>query len=89
MEQFPWCFTGMLEGIIWERCGGRGVVLVGEGDGDVAKKLRREVGVVRTVMGLGKGKGEWIRGRNALVKEMDMGREGVWVCEGGKCREGL
>lgn len=93
MEQFPWCFAGMLEGIVWERCGGQGVVLVanddGDAKGDVTRKLRREVGVGRTMMGLGKGNGEWIRARNALVKEMDLGKEGVWVCEGGRCREGL
>lgn len=89
MEQFPWCFAGMLESIVWERCGGRGVVLVGKDDGDVLRKLRREIGIGRTVAELGKGKGEWIRERNALLKEMHLGKEGVWVCEGGRCREGL
>lgn len=94
VEQFPWCFAGMLEGIVWERCGGQGIVLVGEEDGnakggDVASKLRSEVGVGRTVVRLGKRKGEWIRGRNVLVKEMDLGRQGLWVCQGGRCREGL
>ena len=94
VEQFPWCFVGMLEGIVWERCGGQGVMLVGEdaGDakrGDVVRKLRRDVGVGRTVVSLGKGMGDWIRGRNALVKEVSLERLGVWLGEGGRWREGL
>lgn len=94
VEQFPWCFAGMLESIVLERCGGQGIVLVSEDDGnakggDIVSKLRSEVGVGRTVVGLGERKGEWIRGRNALMKEMDMSKQGIWVCQGGKCREGL
>lgn len=93
VEQFPWCFAGMLEGIVWERCGGQRVVLVGKDDEDVhrdaAWKLRREIGVGRTMVGLGNGKGEWVRGRNSWVKGMDLGKKTVWICEEGRCREGL
>lgn len=92
VEQFPWCFVGMLESVVWERCGGKGIVVVGVESEDVAEKvkeLRRQVGVGRTVLGLGPGKGEWIRGRNELVRGIDLTQPKVYVCEGGVCKEGL
>lgn len=91
VEQFPWCFAGMLESVVWGRCGAKNVVVVGnEQNGQsVVERLRGGVGVARTVVGLGAGRGAWIRERNGLLAEMDLGKDGVWVCEGGVCRRGL
>lgn len=92
VEQFPWCFVGMLDSVVWERCGGKGIVVVGAESEDVAEKvkgLRRQLGVGRTVLGLGLGKGEWIRGRNELLKSIDLTQPKIYVCEGGVCKEGL
>lgn len=95
VEQFPWCFVGLLDAVVWERCGGVGVVVVGEGgpadaDGEgVVQRLRKQVGVGRTVVKLGDGLGTWLRGRNQLLKTLDLNRDSVWICQGGSCREGL
>lgn len=90
VEQFPWCFVGMLESVVWEHCGGKGIVVVDVGSKDIAEKvkgLRRQVGVGRAVLGLGPGKGEWLRGRNELVKGIDLTQSKVYVCESGVCKE--
>lgn len=82
----------MLESVVWEHCGGKGIVFVGVGSEHIAEKvkgLRRQVGVGRTVLGLSPGKGEWIRGRNELVKGIDLTQSKVYVCEGGVCKEGV
>ena len=91
VEQFPWCFAGMLGSVIMGRCGVKGIVIMGEegkpkiGE-ELRRKLRESVGAGRTVCW---GGGEWIQDRNALVTEMKMGEKRVMVCEGGACREGL
>lgn len=110
VEQFPWCFAGLLGGVVWDRCGGKAIMIVSnddadddhdgvgagagvgvEGDGKIAeavKRLRQKVGGVgRTIIAVGKGKGEWLRERNALVKNLDLSKEGIWICEGRTCRE--
>lgn len=89
----------MLESVVLERCGGKGIILVGEFNDDDGgkrpeaeklKQLKRQVGVGRTVLGLGPGKGSWIEGRNELVKSMDLGRKSkVWICEGRVCKQEL
>ncbi len=80
----------MLESVVWEHCGGKGIVVVDVGSKDIAEKvkgLRRQVGVGRAVLGLGPGKGEWLRGRNELVKGIDLTQSKVYVCESGVCKE--
>lgn len=103
--QHPFVFSSMLPCIVWERLGGRAVVVTGHDDDDddggeggkgrvvseALRKMRREVGVTRTVVRLGgrEARSEWLRGRNELLRSMDPHRKGVWVCEGGACREEL
>ncbi|KAL8725638.1 MAG: hypothetical protein Q9181_006337 [Wetmoreana brouardii] len=90
VEQFPWCFAGMLSSVVASRLGMKGVVITSaEGSqmsNDVRQKLRDSVGVGRTV---GWGDGEWLRSRNSTVGQMKEGRETVMVCEQGACREGV
>ena len=78
--------------------GERGIGEVGNGKGEVkeaVRRLRGGVGVGRTVVKVGKGVGGWLRGRNELLRGLDVdvdvngGREKVLVCEGGVCREGV
>ena len=98
VEQFPWCFAGMLGSVVVGRLGGKGVVVTGLGTNtgevekgkaaDIVKRLREKVGVGRTVVALGRGVGEWIKERNSLLEDLDVEREGVMVCEGGVCRQG-
>lgn len=104
VEQHPFLFVGLLAAGVVGRGGVRGVVLVGGGEGkggvgeegkggvgEAVRKLRRGGGggVGRSVVRVGKGVGEWVRGRNQLLRGVDGGREVVMVCEGGVCREGV
>ena len=70
---------------------GAGAGVERDGDGKIAeavKRLRQKVGGVgRTVVAVGKGKGAWLRERNGLVKNLDLSKEGIWICEGRVCRE--
>ncbi|KAI4198395.1 MAG: hypothetical protein LQ350_005332 [Teloschistes chrysophthalmus] len=90
VEQFPWCFAGLLGAVVMGRLGVSDVVVVGEKGGSLVEEVRRrlkgKVNAARTVCW---GKGEWVRGRNGLVGAMDGGREMVVVCESGACREGV
>lgn len=58
---------------------------------EALRKMRGEVGVLRTVVRIGgrEARSEWLKGRNPLLRNMDPRRKGVWVCEGGACREEL
>ena len=90
VEMYPFCYVGLLGGVVMERLGIRSVVLIGEGvEVDrVVRNLRGEVGVGRTVVWVGEGRGEWVRKRNGKVGKME-GKLGVWVCEEGVCKEGM
>lgn len=87
VEQFPFTFSGMLGSVVMGHLGLKSVVLTGEND-EVLKRLRQIVRPNSTVVALGKGKGQWLRERNGLLKQMDAEKDGVMVCEGGACREG-
>lgn len=87
VEQFPFTFSGMLGSVVMDHLGLKGVVLTGEND-EVLKRLRQTVRPNSTVVALGKGKAPWLRKRNDLLKQMDAEKDGVFVCEGGACREG-
>lgn len=50
------------------------------------RKLRLRTGAARTVIKVGGGAGTWIRGRNRLVGNLDLGTKAVYVCEGGVCK---
>ena len=98
VEQFPWCFAGMLGSVVMGRLGCKGVIITGlndqardeKGSGvmKAVKKLGEKVGVGRTVVALGEGTGAWVKERNMLLKDLDVKKQGVMVCEGGVCREG-
>lgn len=100
VEQFPFTFAGMLGSVVMGRLGVQEVVLMrGEIEGEVARKLREGVRPGRTVVWLGDldgmgARGEWLRRRrgeeSGFGSENAVGKEGerVMVCEGGKCRVG-
>lgn len=56
----------------------------------VLRKLRDKVNVSRTIIAVGRDDGrwggEWLRGRNELVGNLDLKNGGVWVCEKGACK---
>jgi uncharacterized protein YyaL (SSP411 family) len=88
--QYPYLFVGMLDSVVSERVGVKGIVITGAGDAveKELKKLRVTPGIARTVVRLGAGmKDEWIRGRSELLKAMNPEKPGVQVCENGVCRE--
>lgn len=104
VEQFPWCFVGLLGGVVWTRCGGKGIVLVDGGDSreseavsvsgskvevdinSAIQKLQLRTGAARTIIKVGSGTGTWIRARNQLIGNLDLGRSAAYVCEGGVCK---
>ena len=88
VEQFPYCFAGMMGSIVMGRLGLKAVVMTGDND-EAVKRLRQQVRPNTVVSSLGKGRGNWLRERNPLLKQMDGAKEGVMVCEGGACREGV
>ena len=89
VEQFPFTFAGILGSVVMGRLGVAGVVLTGyEIDGEVLKRLRAGVKPHRTVIRIGGGKGEWLRQRSEVLREIDGGRRAVMLCEGRSCKEG-
>lgn len=90
LEQFPFTFTGMLGSIVRAQLGCKGVIITGgEENQGAMQKLRAGIGVGRTVTRLGGGKGEWLKQRNALAGALDASKDGVFICEGRVCKEGL
>ena len=89
IEQFPFTFTGMLGSVVKSKLGSKAAVITGQGSEEVMLALRASIGPARTVTRLGDGKGNWLKRRNPLVRNVDETREGVFVCEGRVCREGL
>jgi len=87
VEQFPHCFAGMMGSVVMARLGLKAVVLTGNSV-EALKALRQQIRPNAVVTALGGGKGKWLRQRNVLLKDIDVERDGVMVCEGGACREG-
>ena len=87
VEQFPHTFPGMLGSVVMGRLGLKGIILTGNSE-EILKQLRQQVAPNRTIVALGGGKGQWLKQRNALLKEMNTEKDDVMVCEGGACREG-
>ena len=88
VEQFPFTFSGMLGSVVFGHLGLKGIVLSGENE-ELLKRLRQTVRPNSTIVAVGKGKGLWLRERNDLLKQIDAAKDGVMVCEGGACREGV
>lgn len=93
--QHPFLFPSMLAGVVALKLGVGNVQVVGpasavgEGKADGwARALGGKVGANRTVVRIGEGvKCEWLRRRSELLRELEMGRERVTVCEDGRCRD--
>ncbi|KAF2128724.1 hypothetical protein P153DRAFT_396969 [Dothidotthia symphoricarpi CBS 119687] len=89
--QHPFLFPSMMDAVVVGRLGMRHVVLTGEGKKveEWLRRYRERPAGLGTISRVGKGEGGWLKQRNPLVRSMDAGREGVMVCEGGSCRDGL
>lgn len=87
VEQFPFTFAGMLSSVVMGRLGLICIILTGNSE-EILKQLRQQVGLNRTIVALGGGKGKWLNCRNELFTSVDAEKDGVMVCEGGACREG-
>ncbi|KAF2746791.1 hypothetical protein M011DRAFT_468475 [Sporormia fimetaria CBS 119925] len=89
--QHPFLFSSMMDVVVAGKLGVRHSVVTGQGE-RVEKWLhefRSRPSGLGTVSRIGKGMGDWLKERNALVKSMDAEKEGVMVCEQGACRDDL
>ncbi|KAI9855692.1 MAG: hypothetical protein M1830_006450 [Pleopsidium flavum] len=88
--QHPFLFASLLPGVVVKKLGMRIIIITGQGK-DIDKalgRMRAEVAPTRTVLRLGRdARSEWLTKRNKLVANMNAEKPGVWVCEGGTCRE--
>ena len=87
IEQFPYCFAGMLGSVVMAQLGVKSVILTGECT-ETLKRLRQQVRPSTVICAMGGGKGQWLRERNPIMKDLDGEKEGVLVCERGVCRVG-
>lgn len=89
--QHPFLFPSMMDAVVAGKLGIRHAVITGDGqkvDEWLTRYRERPVGL-GAVSRVGKGMGEWIKSRNALVQSMDPAKEGVMLCENGACRDAL
>ena len=89
IEQFPFLFIGLLGSLVKSKLGSKSAVITGHGNEEALVALRASVRPGRTVTRLGDGMGDWLRERNSLVGALDGRRDGVFVCENKKCKEGI
>lgn len=87
VEQFPYCFAGMMGSVVMGRLGLKASVLTGKVE-ETLKKLRQQVRPNAVVTVLDENRGKWLKERNPVLKDMNVEKDGVMVCEGGACREG-
>jgi uncharacterized protein YyaL (SSP411 family) len=89
--QHPFLFSTMMDAVVAGKLGIRHSVVTGEGErvDKWLREYRARPSGLGTISRIGKGMGEWLRKRNALVQSMDAGKEGVIVCEQGACRDDL
>jgi uncharacterized protein YyaL (SSP411 family) len=89
MRKQPAAYSGCLGAAVAARVGLKGAVLAGEGQ-LVSASIKRLHGAVRpgwTVLRVGGGaKSGWLRGRSQLLKDLDVTKETVQLCEGKTCR---
>lgn len=85
----PAAYSGLLGAAVAARVGLKGVALSGEGDlvSAAIKRLHSAVRPGWTVLRVGgSAKSEWLRGRNQLLKDLDVTKEVAQLCEGKTCR---
>lgn len=87
VEQFPYCFAGMMGSVVMARLHLKAIVLTGD-SAEALKGLRQQTRPNAVVSALGGGRGKWLRERNVILKDINGEKDGVMVCEGGACREG-
>lgn len=89
MRKQPAAYSGLLGASAAARVGMKGVVLAGEGE-LVSAAIKRLHGTVRpgwTVLRVGgSAKNKWLKSRNQLLKDLDVTKEVVQLCEGKTCR---
>jgi uncharacterized protein YyaL (SSP411 family) len=89
--QHPFLFSTMMDAVVVGKLGIRHSVITGDGE-RVEKWLkgyRAKPAGLGTISRIGKGMGDWLKQRNAMVQSMDAAKEGVMVCEQGACRDDL
>lgn len=89
LRKQPAAYSGLLSASAAAHAGLKGVVLAGEGKlvSAAVKRVHETVRPVWTVLRVGHGtKGEWLRNRNQLLKDLDGSKEVVQLCEGKTCR---
>jgi uncharacterized protein YyaL (SSP411 family) len=88
--QHPFLFASLLDSVVVGKLGLKSVALTGEGERVETwlQAWREKAGGVVSKAG-GSAKSEWLRGRNKLVGSLDVTKERVMVCEGGRCTEEL
>lgn len=89
--QHPFLFPGMMDSVVASKFGIKHAVITGEGEKaeEWLRRYRERPTGLGVVSRIGNNVGEWLKGRNALVKSMNAEKEGVMVCEQGACREEL
>jgi uncharacterized protein YyaL (SSP411 family) len=90
--QHPHLFATMLDCVVAEALGVKGIVITGTGNAvdKEIKMTRARTAACRTVVRLGGGaRDEWIRERSELLKAVNPEKPGVQICEGGVCKEVL
>ena len=87
IEQFPYCFAGMMGSIVMGCLGLRAIVLTGDSN-EMVQKLRQHVRPDTVLTKLDEKNGKWLTQRNSLLRDLDVRKDNVMVCEGGVCREG-
>jgi uncharacterized protein YyaL (SSP411 family) len=89
--QHPFLFPSMMDAVVAGKLGIKHAVITGDGQkvDDWLTRYRERPISLGTVSKVGKGTGEWLKTRNALVQSMDSTKEGVMLCENGACRDAL
>lgn len=89
MRKQPAAYSGLLGAGAAARVGMKGVALAGEGE-LVSAAIKRLHGTVRpgwTVLCVGgSAKSGWLKSRNQLLRDLDVTKEMVQLCEGKTCR---
>jgi hypothetical protein len=88
--QHPFLFVSLLSAVVMKDAGMKGVIVTGESEAvERAVKMQRgKAGPTTTITRLGgAAKGEWLRGKNGLLRDLDGEKARVLVCEGGVCKD--